>query len=61
MNRILIKKFSMSLRKKTLIEIGLAISFVAFIFIRGAMINENDLAIDFATVSYTHLTLPTID
>ncbi|WP_311538199.1 ABC transporter permease [uncultured Anaerococcus sp.] len=48
MNRILIKKSSMSLRKKTLIGIGLAIAFVAFIFIRGAMINENDLAIDFA-------------
>ena len=48
MNRKLIGKSPMSLRKKTLIEIGLAILFVAFIFIRGAMINEGDLSIDFA-------------
>lgn len=43
-----VEEKGLSLRKKTLLLIFIALAFLSFIFIKGSMINDDTLAVDFA-------------
>ena len=43
-----VEERGLSLRKKTLLLIFIALAFLSFIFIKGSMINDDTLAVDFA-------------
>lgn len=43
-----IEEKGLSLRKKTILLIFISLVFLSFIYIKGAMIGENDLAADFS-------------
>lgn len=47
-NSELVEEKGLSLRKKTILIIFISLLFLSFIYIRGSMINDNDLAVDFA-------------
>ena len=47
-NSELIEEKGLSLRKKTILVIFISLLFLSYIYIRGAMINDDDLAVDFA-------------
>lgn len=47
-NSELIEEKGLSLRKKTILLIFISLLFLSYIYIRGAMINDNDLKVDFA-------------
>lgn len=47
-NSELIEEKGLSLRKKTILLIFISLLFLSFIYIRGAMIDDKDLAVDFA-------------
>lgn len=47
-NSELIEEKGLSLRKKTILLIFISLLFLSFIYIRGAMIDDGDLAVDFA-------------
>ncbi|WP_308653183.1 ABC transporter permease [uncultured Anaerococcus sp.] len=47
-NSELVEEKGLSLRKKTILIIFISLLFLSFIYIRGSMIYDNDLAVDFA-------------